>query len=153
MNRIKDLNEVLTGIFLILAALLAFYLAWPLSSTTDVGLGPGYVPKAFAFIQLGLGAIMIVNGFLEAGEAPERWHLRPLVLVLASVAFFALTIERMGLVVALTGLVLIACTAHRGTKFYEALALALGSVVVSVLVFVKALGLSIPLWPQIPWGN
>ena len=90
MNRIKDLNEVLTGIFLILVALLAFYLSWPLSSNTEVGLGPGYVPKMFAFIQLGLGAMMIVNGFLQAGEAPEPWHLRPLVLVLASVAFFAI---------------------------------------------------------------
>ena len=153
MSRIKDLNEVLTGIFLILVALLALYLAWPLSSTTEVGLGPGYVPKMFAFVQLGLGALMIANGFWQAGEATEPWHLRPLVLVLASIAFFAITIESMGLVVALTGLVLVACTAHRGTKFHEALALAFGSVVVSALVFVKALGLSIALWPPISWGS
>ena len=153
MDRIKNMNGVLTGIFLILVALLAFYLAWPLSSKTEVGLGPGYVPKMFAFIQLALGALMIVDGFLEAGEAYESWHLRPLVLVLSSVAFFAMTIERMGLVVALTGLVLISCAANRGTRFYEALALAVGAVVVSALLFVKALGLSIALWPTTPWGK
>lgn len=153
MDRIKNMNEVLTGVFLILVALLAFYLAWPLSSSTEVGLGPGYVPKMFAFMQLGLGALMIGNGFLQEGEASEPWHLRPLVLVLASVAFFAMTIERMGLVVALTGLVLISCAANRETKFYEAVALAIGSVVVSALLFVKALGLTILLWPPIPWGN
>jgi putative tricarboxylic transport membrane protein len=153
MDRIKNMNGVLTGSFLILVALLAFYLAWPLSSKTEVGLGPGYVPKMFAFIQLALGALMIVDGFLEAGEAHESWHLRPLVLVLSSVAFFAMTIERMGLVVALTGLVLISCAANRGTRFYEALALAVGAVVVSALLFVKALGLSIALWPTTPWGK
>ena|SRR5258706_10810413 len=153
MDRIKDLNEVLTGIFLILVALLAFYLSWPLSSRTEVGLGPGYVPKMFAVIQLVLGVIMIVNGFLQAGEPTESWHWRPLVLILGSVAFFAVTIERLGLVIALTGLVLIGCAANRDTKFYEAIALAVGSVLFSWLVFVKALALQIPMWPAGLWGS
>jgi putative tricarboxylic transport membrane protein len=113
MQRIKNHNAVMTGIFLILVALLAFYLSWTLSSKTDVGLGPGYVPKLFAWIQLGLGVIMVVDGFLEAGEPAEAWHLRPLVLILASVAFFAMTIERMGMVVALTGLVLLGQSRHQ----------------------------------------
>lgn len=149
----KDINAVLTGVFLILVALLAFYLAWPLSSKTEVGLGPGFVPKMLALVQLALGAVLVVDGFLQAGEASEAWQLRPLLLILGSIAFFAATIERQGLAVALTGLVLISCLANRGTKFYEALALAFGSVIVSVLLFVKALGLSIPGWPRVPWGN
>jgi hypothetical protein len=33
------------------------------------------------------------------------------------------------------------------------LAIAAGSVVVCALVFVKALGLTIPIWPTIPWGR
>ena len=72
---------------------------------------------------------------------------------LAAIAFFGVTIERMGLVIALTGLVLIACAANRGTKFHEALALAFGSAVLSALLFVKALGLSIPIWPSNLWGG
>ena len=154
MNRIKDLNLVLTGAFLIGVALLAFYLTRTLSSITDVGLGPGYVPKMFAFAQLGLGALMLFNGFMQEGEPTEPWHLRPLVLVLASVAFFAMSITRMGLVVSVIGLVLISCAAHRGTTWREAAALAIGSAVVSVLLFVKLLGLTMPVWPPLPfWGN
>ena len=141
---------MLTGIFLILVALLALYVSWPLSSKSEVGLGPGYAPKMFALIQLVLGAVMLVHGFLQPGEAPEPWHLRPLVLILGSVAFFAISIERLGLVIALVGLVLIGCAANRGTKFREALALAIGSAVFSWLVFVKALGLTIRMWPSIP---
>ena len=147
------MNEVLTGIFLILVAVLALYFSWPLSISTDVGLGPGYVPRMFAFIQLGLGAMLIVVGFLSAGETLEPWHLRPLAFILGSVAFFAVTIEGLGLVIALTGLVLIGCAANRGTKFHEALALAVGSAVFSWLVFVKALGLTIRMWPPFPWVN
>jgi hypothetical protein len=48
----------------------------------------------------------------------------------------------------MTGLVLIGCAANRGTTIVEALAMAVGAVVVSVLLFVKALGLSIALWPK-----
>jgi putative tricarboxylic transport membrane protein len=153
MGRAKDINAVLTGVFLILVALLAFYLAWPLSSKTEVGLGPGFVPKMIALIQLVLGGVLVVDGFLQAGVASEPWQLRPPLLILGSIGFFAATIERQGLVVALTGLVLISCLANRGGKFYEAVALAFGAVVLSVLLFVKALGLSIPLWPQMPWGD
>jgi putative tricarboxylic transport membrane protein len=154
MYRIKNMNLVLTGVFLILVSLLAFYLASPLSSSTEVGLGPGFVPKLFAFIQLGLGVLLIASGFLtKVGEESEPWQLRPLVLILASIAFFAMTIDRMGLIVAMTGLVLIGCAANRETTFREALTLAFGTVVVSALLFVKALGLSIALWPPMLLGN
>ncbi|MBU3738799.1 MAG: tripartite tricarboxylate transporter TctB family protein [Rhodoferax sp.] len=145
--RKQNLNEVFAGGFLILAALLAFYLAWPLSRGTEVGLGPGFVPYMFATAQTVVGAIMVVHGLATPGEAPEPWHLRPLVLVLLSVVFFAMSIQRLGLVVAIFGLVMIGCAANRGTTWREALAVAIGSVVVCALVFVKALGLSIALWP------
>ena len=143
----RNVNEILTGAFLILVALLALYLAWPLSRGTEVGVGPGFIPYLFAFTQIGLGVIMLVHGWMSQGEPGEAWHLRPLVLILASVSFFAFSIQRLGLVIALTGLVFIACAAHQGTTWREALVLAVGSVTVSALLFVKVLGLVIPLWP------
>jgi hypothetical protein len=147
------MNELLTGVFLILVALLAFYLASPLSSLTEVGLGPGYVPKMFASIQLGLGLILVLGGLLKQGEALESWQMRPLLLILASIVFFAISIERLGLVLAVTGLVLISCAANRGTTFREAVILALSSAAVSALLFVKLLGLSIAVWPPTLFGN
>ena len=145
--RIKNLNHVMTGIFLIAVALVALWAAWTLSSKTDMGIGPGYVPKMLAFALIGLGGLLVANGLWHEGEPTSAWHLRPLVLILSSVVFFALTIERMGLAVALTGLVLLGCAANKETRFREALALAVGAVVVCSLLFIKALGLSLPLWP------
>lgn len=77
MPRIKNMNEVLTGIFLILVALLAFYLLAPLSSGTQIGLGPGFVPRLFAFIQLALGVVLVISGMVTAGEPSDAWQLRP----------------------------------------------------------------------------
>ena len=152
MALVKNSNQVFTGVFLILVAMLAFYLAWPLGRTTEVGLGPGFVPYMFAFAQVILGGMLVMQGFRGDRQPADAWKLRPLVLVLASVAFFALSIQKMGLVVALSGLVLISCAAHQETTWREALALAIGSVVVSALVFVKALGLVIPIWPAGLWN-
>jgi hypothetical protein len=154
MMRIKNWNLAFTGSFLILVALLSLHLASPLGSgTTDTAMGPGYVPRMFAIGQLALGALMIFNGFMQAGQATEPWHLRPLVLILGSVGFFAISIERMGLIVSVLGLVLISCAAHRGTTWREALLLAGGCSIVSAVLFVRLLGLSIALWPAMAWGN
>jgi hypothetical protein len=74
-------------------------------------------------------------------------------MVLVAIAFFTLTIERMGLVISVVGLVLIACSANRETRMRETFALAAGAAAFSALLFVKALGLSIPMWPINPMGG
>ena len=153
MPRIKNRNDVLAGGFLILVALLAFYLAWPLGRSSTVGLGPGYVPKALAGMLLIFGLVIALGGLLVEGEAREPWFPRPLLLILSSIVYFAVTIEGLGLVIALFGLVHIACAANRDTRLHEAALLALGSVVFSVLLFVKALGLPLRLWPPQLWGG
>lgn len=147
MRRIQNPNEVLTGGFLCCAALFAVYIAWPLSSGTDMGIGPGFLPKTLALIQFVLGAMLVAHGFVAEHDKLDPWQLRPLVFILSSLAFFAMTIERMGLIVALTGLVLIGCAANREMRLVEAMALAAGSVLFCIAVFVKALNLSVPLWP------
>jgi hypothetical protein len=152
MYHIKNMNQVMTGMFLILVSLLAIYLAWPLSGRTEVGLGPGFVPRALALAQALLGAALVVNGCVNDGEESEGWQLRPL-MVLVAIAFFTLTIERMGLVISVVGLVLIACSANRETRMRETFALAAGAAAFSALLFVKALGLSIPMWPINPMGG
>jgi putative tricarboxylic transport membrane protein len=148
MFRVKDRDTFATGAFLMLVALAALYFSWPLRSWSSVGLGPGYVPKMFAVILLALGAAIAVAGLRWTGEPAERWHPRPLLMILASIGFFALTIERLGMGVALAGLVLIGCGAHRETRVLDALALAAGAVLLAWLVFQKALGLPITLWPS-----
>ena len=147
MRVLKDFDTFATGVFLMLAALLALYLAWPLSSTSSVGMGPGYIPKVFVVIQLGFGAVIAAHGLIYPGEPSEQWHLRPLLLVLAAIAFFALSVERFGLAVALMGLVLISCAAHTEARLRDSILLAVASVLLSWLIFVKALGLPLALWP------
>jgi putative tricarboxylic transport membrane protein len=147
MYNLRNVNHFITGIFLILVSLLAFYLSRRLSMFTEIGLGSGFIPRMLASIQLLFGFILVASGFLTVGEPGETWRLRPLI-VLAAIVFFGITLESMGLLVAVTGLVLMSCAANNDVRPVEALGLAVGSAVFSALLFVKALGLSIPVWPQ-----
>jgi putative tricarboxylic transport membrane protein len=149
MSRIKNLNDVLSGVLLIVVACLGLYLSWRLNSGTSAAMGPGYVPKMLSFIQIAFGIALIAIGTMTEGEAFEAWFPRPLFWVLLSVAFFGVTIERFGLVVAVVGLVLLSCVANKGTKPLEAGLLGVGMAAFAVLTFVTALGLPILVWPTL----
>jgi len=142
----------MTGVFLILVALLAFSPSRRLSTFSSVGIGPGFAPRMMACVQAVLGLLLIGSGFLMPAERNEEWQLRPLV-VLAAIAFFGVTIEPMGLVIAVMGLVLIACAASRETRALEAMSLAVGAAIFSVLIFAIALRLTIPIWPTGLFGG
>ena len=153
MHRIKNPNDVLAGSFLIASALLGFYLSWRLNPGHAAAMGPGYVPKMLCFILMGLGAATVFYGVIHAGEPFESWYVWPLFWILAAVGFFAMAVERFGLMIAIVGLVLIGCVAHRGTKWYEALILAVGMALFAWAVFVKALGLPMLMWPPMLVGR
>jgi putative tricarboxylic transport membrane protein len=147
MQRIKNMNDVLAGAFMILMGAVGLWLSWRLHTGSAGAMGPGYIPKMLAFILMALGSVTIFYAFVHAGEAFEPWYPRPLVFVLASVAFFGLTVRSLGLVASIIGMVLIGCLANKDTKPYEAVLLGAGMAIFSVLVFVKGLGLSIEVWP------
>ena len=146
--RVKNVNEASAGLFLVLVALMALYLSWPLSSGTEVGLGPGYVPKMLAWALMAFGFLMVGDSMRgQAQEASQPWAWRSMALVLGSVVFFAVAIERLGLVLALSGLILISAAGSQENRLLQSLLLAAGAVAFSVVVFVKALGLSLRVWP------
>jgi len=148
MPQIKNLNDVMVGLTLVAIAIFGLILAWPLNPGTVAAMGAGYFPRLLGFIELALGIAIIVQGFAKEGEVFERWFPRQMFFVLASVLFFGLTIFQLGVVIAVAGMVLIACLAHRGTRFYEAVLLAIGMAAFIVLVFPVALGLPMQIWPM-----
>lgn len=144
----NKLNDVMVGLTLVAIAVLALVLAWPLKPGTVAAMGPGFFPRLLALIEIALGLCIVVQGLAQEGEPFERWFPRQIFFVLASVLFFALTIERLGVAIAVVGTVLVACLARRETRFHEAVPVALGMAAFVVLVFPVALGLPIPIWPR-----
>jgi hypothetical protein len=145
--RVRNWNDVSFGLFLALIGVAGLAVTSELRPGTAMRMGPGYLPSWLSWACIGLGAIILAKGFAKAGEAPEGWSLRPLVMISAAVTAFVL-VERIGLFAAVVAVTLIGSAGDPETKWGQSLALAALLAFMCALVFVKALGLAFPLWPS-----
>ncbi len=109
-------------------------------------MGPGYMPYGLAWLLILCGAVVAVRGVATARTAVERIRLRPFVGVLGGGLAFALLIGRGGILLASAGAIVGAAIADRTTRWGEVAVLAVSTMAFCALVFVKLLGLNIPLW-------
>lgn len=122
--------------------------AYPLG--TPSRMGPGFFP-------FWLGSLLALTGLfilLRLVRQTERLHIdrtsvRPMVWIVAAIALFVLTLDSLGLVIAIMLLVLVAGQARGGTSIKQSLVLGGVAALFSALVFVKGLGLIMPLWPSL----
>ena len=145
-------KDVLAGLLFCAIALLGLFLSRDYPIGTALRMGTGYVPRLLCWILLGLGTLILVQGLREMeAERPVSRHTsawRPVIFVTASLVFFGLSIERLGLVVSILVLIGIGAVAARGLRLVETMAAALVLIVLSWGIFILGLGLAIPVWPE-----
>lgn len=146
MTRV-DFKELAFGAFLIALALVAFAATRSLDIGTAADMGPGFVPRALAWIILGFGAAFLVTGLLKRREPIPAPAWRPLFAILASIALFAVLFAKLGLIAACVGAVVVAGAATSPVRWLQLVAFGLVLAAFSALLFVKGLGLPFRLWP------
>lgn len=110
-------------------------------------MGPGYFPTVLSCLLMGFGVLALLRGVRKDGPAFGGFAWKPALIVLVSTSAFGFLLQRAGLLVALP--VLIFGSAAASVKFrfeWKATLLALGLVAFCALVFVKGLGLPMPLF-------
>ena len=112
---------------------------------TATKMGPGYFPTVLGMLLGLVGLALVVRAFRTRGEAIHGFALRALVLILGAIVLFALVLRGAGMVVTLIVLVLVSAAASRLVLWRPAFVLAVGLAGFSALIFVKLLGLPIPL--------
>ncbi|HLI20735.1 MAG TPA: tripartite tricarboxylate transporter TctB family protein, partial [Stellaceae bacterium] len=73
--------------------------------------------------------------------------LRAIYLIPLAVVFFALTVERFGLVIAIIGTSIIACLANPTIRIVELAVMSVALAIFGAVVFVYGLNLPLSLWP------
>ncbi len=148
----RALKDILAG-----AIFIAFGLAFAIGALgyevgSPLNMGPGYVPLALGIVLMGLGGLIIVKGFIAGeGEPIGDVDWRAVVLITASLLFFGITVRGLGVVVSLFIATLMAAMARSATSIREALLIAAGLTVLSILIFIVALQLRLPMiGPWIP---
>ena len=108
-------------------------------------MGPAFFPTMLGWLLAAIGFGTAVRAMIGRGEALEKVAFKELILVLGSVLLFAFLLRGGGLVVAIPVLVMVSAYASHKFSWKASAALALGASVLSITLFVKALGLPLPV--------
>ena len=111
-------------------------------------MGPAYFPVVLGGLLAVLGLLVLIDSMVEEGPDVPQFNFRPLLLILAGCLAFAYTLKPLGLVGASLLLVFIVAFGGHEFRWKEVLILYFVLIVFSVGVFVKALSLPFPIWPD-----
>lgn len=124
------------------AVLIAGEYGWGSSSR----MGPGYFPIVLGSLLLLVGAASFVRSFLVSGEPIGAITWKGLALVTGGTVLFGALLRPAGLLPALLALILVSAAASAKFRLdWRALALMGVLIAFCALVFVKGLGLPLPL--------
>lgn len=123
----------------------AFWLAGEHDRGSAGNMGPGYFPTVLGALLAAIGSACMLRSLLGRREVLGRWGLRRAALVLLAVASFGFFVRGAGLAPAVAVMVLLAGLAHPRFRWapYSLLAFALAGL--CVLLFVRGLGLPVPV--------
>ena len=141
-------KDVASGLLLIVVAVVGLWLNQDHTLGTARRMGPGYMPMLVFWIQIGLGAIVLGIGLFNGPDPLERWAMRELVLVLASLCVFALLLEKGGLFLSIAATVAVAAMADRTHRPLGVLGLIVFLIALCWFVFIRELDIRVSVWPN-----
>jgi putative tricarboxylic transport membrane protein len=142
--------DVLSGLLFMAIAAFGLWASHNYPVGTALRMGTGYMPRLLCWLLLGLGVIVLAQGLRQQAvplrSSPQAW--RAMLSVTAALVAFGLSIERLGLVLAILLLTGLGALATRMLRPVETAIAALGLIVLSWSIFIFGLGLTIPVWPE-----
>jgi hypothetical protein len=112
--------------------------------------GPAYFPFGLGVLTALLGALLLFTSLAvetEHGDKIGDWPLKQLAWILGAVVVFGFALPRLGMSVALPLLIIISSFASGEFRWKEVLINSFVLTIASWAIFIKGLGLIIPLWP------
>jgi hypothetical protein len=147
MAAIRHPKDFLAGLLFIAFGIAALVIGSNYTLGTAARMGPGYFPRILGGLLVVLGAALALRALRINGPPLPRWHWRPVVIVLGSVAAFGLVLTSLGMVVSTVLLIVASSSASHEFRFRESLISGVTLAVLAVVVFVLGLKLLLPIWP------
>ncbi|MDM9628009.1 tripartite tricarboxylate transporter TctB family protein [Rhizobium sp. S152] len=157
MFNIKNSQDFVGGLTMIVAGALFIWFGWDLEFGTSFQMGPGYFPIALSIILILIGvgmlgqSVVMSNDFDEEASAPN-W--KACVLVVLGPVFFGLALFGLGLAPTVFIMTVVVATASRYARWTHSIALGLFLALCSVVLFTRLLSLPIDAFgPWIPFSS
>jgi putative tricarboxylic transport membrane protein len=116
---------------------------------TAVRMGPAYFPAVLGGILTLIGLAVFIQSFVAHGENVPRIVLRPMTLIVIAIVLFGVMLKPLGLIVSTALLIGIGALGGHEFKLKEVAILYAILAVFSVFIFVRGLGLPIPVCPAV----
>jgi hypothetical protein len=125
---------------------IAFWIARDYAFGTASRMGAGYFPTVLSGLLMFFGLLALLRGVTKQGAPFGAFAFKPALIITASTLAFGLLLTRAGLIIALVVLIFGSASASAKFRFeWRATLLAFGLIAFCVLVFIKGLGLPMPL--------
>ncbi|MDH0872716.1 tripartite tricarboxylate transporter TctB family protein [Agrobacterium pusense] len=147
--RIRGQRDFGIGAIYLALGLAGFIIARDYSFGSAGRMGPGYFPTIISSLLIVFGLVTLGRGILRDGAQVGDINWKGLGLVTLSVCAFGFLLERAGLAIALSLLVLISAAASERFRLEGRAILGLLALVIfCVVVFVEGLGLPMPIFGE-----
>lgn len=146
--KIKNAKDFWAGLIFIAFGLFFFLVARNYEMGTTTRMGPAYFPTVLGGLIAVLGCIVFLQSLVVKGGKVPSMSLQPLFFITISLILFGYLLRPLGLVPALAFLVFVSAFVGHEFELKEVLFLSAALIILSVLVFVRGLGLPFPVWPR-----
>jgi len=149
--KIRNAKDFWSGVMFIAFGLFFAGFARQYDMGTAARMGPAYFPTALGLLLMVIGVLISFKGIRSEAEDGhghvDKFHFKPLILVLGAVVAFGVLLRPAGLIVALAALIFVSSLGSGEFKLKEILPLAIGLCLLVLAVFIWGLGLTIPVLP------
>jgi len=149
--KIKSQKDFWSGLMFVATGLGFAAGATNYSFGTSARPGPGYFPFGLGVLLALLGAMVLFKSLTvesEGGDPVGTIGWKPLILIVLGVVAFGLALPRLGMIISLPLLIMVASLAGDEFKLKEVIVNIVVLTIGSWAIFIKGLNLVIPLWPS-----
>lgn len=148
---VHDQKGLITGMLYMLIGVGALAIGLGYATGTSARMGPGYFPVALGAILALLGLSVVISSVSRSATA-ERTGLPTidwlsLFWITLSIVLFAITLRSLGMVIAITLLVLVSTVANTHRNWRHSVLCAVVMILLSVAIFIWGLGIALPVLP------
>jgi Tripartite tricarboxylate transporter TctB family len=145
ISLIRSTKDFWSGLIYIFFGLSAIVIAREYGMGTALKMGAAYFPTVLGGLLILIGAISTIRSFVIRGAPVGAFTIKGLVMVVGATLLFGLTVRGAGLAIAVPILIVISAAASSRFSWKLTLLMAAGLTLFCVLVFLKGLGIPLPV--------
>jgi len=141
----RNAKDFWTGLIYLFVGSGALIISRDYDMGTAVKMGPAYFPTVLSVMLMVIGIISVLRSFFKSGSPIGVVAWKGLVLIVASTLLFGMIVRGAGLLLALPLLVIVSASASARFNWKTSLAEAVGITVFCIVIFLKGLGVPLPI--------